>query len=100
MPSYTLSGAAERDLEHIATYTVETFGVEQALAYCDGLIRSLEFLAENPKSARLRDELKPPVRAHRFQSHLIFYDLLPDGSLFILRVRHGREDWITDMGEG
>lgn len=100
MPSYALSKAAERDLENIATYTVEMFGVEQALAYRDGLIRSFDFLADNPKSARLRHELKPPVRAYRFQSHLIFYDALSDGSILILRVRHGREDWVADLGEG
>jgi len=99
MPSYELSGAAERDLEAIAVYTVETFGIEQALTYRDGLVRSFEFLAENPKSARLRHEIKPPVRAHRFRSHLIFYDVLPDGGIFILRVRHGREDWLTETEE-
>lgn len=97
MSSYELSGAAERDLESIAAYTIETFGIEQALAYCDGLIRSFDFLAGNPKSARLRHELHPPVRAHRFQFHLIFYDMLPGGGIVIVRVRHGREDWLTGM---
>ncbi|RYM09534.1 type II toxin-antitoxin system RelE/ParE family toxin [Sphingobium cupriresistens] len=97
MSSYQLSGAAERDLAHIAAYTVEAFGVAQALAYRDGLIRSFDFLAENPNSARLRHELNPPVRAHRFQSHLIFYDVQADGGILILRVRHGREDWLSDM---
>ncbi|WP_157219450.1 type II toxin-antitoxin system RelE/ParE family toxin [Flavisphingomonas formosensis] len=99
MPSFKLSGKAERDLEAIAVYTVETFGIEQALAYRDGLIRSFEFLVENPRSVRLRRELTPPVRAHRFQSHLIFYDMLSDGGILILRVRHGREDWLNDMEE-
>lgn len=94
MPSYTLSKAAERDLAQIAAYTIETFGIEQALAYRDGLIGCSNFLAEHPKSARLRHELNPPVRARRFQSHLIFYDEQPDGGVLILRVRHGREDWL------
>jgi toxin ParE1/3/4 len=71
MPSYTLSKAAERDLADIAAYTIDTFGIEQALAYRDGLIDCFTFLAEHPKSARLRHELNPPVRARRFQSHLI-----------------------------
>lgn len=96
MPSYTLSKAAERDLAGIATYTIEAFGIEQALAYRDGLIGCFNFLAEHPKSARLRAELNPPVRARRFQSHLIFYDEQPDGGILILRVRHGREDWLAD----
>lgn len=53
-PTYTLTKAAERDLAQIAAYTVETFGVEQALAYRDGLIGCFQFLAEHPKFARLR----------------------------------------------
>ena len=96
MPSYRLSSAAENDLAHIAAYTIETFGIAQAIAYRDGLIRTFEFLAENPKAARLRRELKPPLRAHRFQSHLIFYDMQPDGGILIVRIRHGREDWLAE----
>lgn len=93
-PTYPLTKAAERDLAQIAAYTIETFGVEQALAYRDGLIGCFQFLAEHPKSARLRHELNPPARARRFQSHLIVYDERPDGGVIILRVRHGREDWL------
>lgn len=93
MPRYTLSQAAETDLAAIASYTVETFGIDQAIAYRDGLIRTFEFLAENPRAARLRDELRPPLRVHRFQSHLILYDVQSNGGIFIIRIRHGREDW-------
>jgi toxin ParE1/3/4 len=93
MPSYALTQAAENDLADIAAYTVKTFGVAQAIVYRDGLIRAFEFLAENPGAVRLRTELKPPLRAHRFQSHLIVYDLLPDEGILIVRDRHGREDW-------
>lgn len=32
MPSYALSQAAENDLVRIAAYTVETFGIEKAIA--------------------------------------------------------------------
>lgn len=96
MPSYTLSRAADDDLARIAVYTVETFGIDQAIAYRDGLIRAFEFLAENPRAARRRTELKPPLRAHRFQSHLIFYDVKPDGDILIVRIRHGREDWLAE----
>lgn len=95
MPSWQLSRAAEADLADIAAYSVEAFGIDRALSYRDGLIRTLAFLAENPKGARLRSELKPPLRAHRFQSHLIFYDVLQEGGIMIVRIRHGREDWLA-----
>jgi len=41
MPAYTLSKAAENDIASIADYTIEIFGIEQAISYRDGLIRCL-----------------------------------------------------------
>ena len=38
--------------------------------------------------------LHPPVRVHRYQSHLIIYEIAEDDMVLILRVRHGREDWL------
>jgi plasmid stabilization system protein ParE len=61
MPSYTLSKSAAADLERIAAYTVETYGVDQAIAYRDGLIRTFKFLAEFPHAARERPESRPRV---------------------------------------
>ena len=91
---YTLSRAAESDLAAIADYTIRTFGVEQAILYRDSLIETLEFLAQFPKAARQRTELHNDVRAHPYRSHLIFYR--PDGDdIFILRIRHAREDWVN-----
>ncbi len=91
---YTLSRAAEGDLAAIADYTIRTFGVEQAILYRDGLIETLEFLAEFPMAARQRAELRNDVRAHPYRSHLILYR--PDGDdIFILRIRHASEDWIN-----
>lgn len=94
MGSYRLSKSADDDLARIATYTVEKFGVDQAIAYRDGLNRAFVFLAEFPLAARERSELRQRPRVHRYASHLIFYRVETDGVL-ILRVRHGREDWMT-----
>jgi len=100
MPRYTLSLAAENDIALIAEYTVETFGIAQALAYRDGLIRTFAFLAEFPRAARERTELSRNARVYPYQSHLIIYRIDGDG-IFIQRVRHAREDWINDpSGEG
>jgi len=98
MPSYTLSKAAENDIAAIAIYTVDTFGVEQAIAYRDGLIRTFEFLAEFPRMARERPELRQRPRVYPYQSHLIFYR--PDGEgIFIQRIRHSREDWMASSND-
>ena len=87
MPTYKLSRAAENDIAAIAEYTIEAFGIEQAIAYRDGLIETLEFLAEFPKAARERKELERASRTHPYRSHLIFYRIDGDG-IFIQGVRH------------
>ena len=95
---YVLSRAAEGDLAVIADYTVRTFGVDQTILYRDGLRETLEFMAQFPKAARQRVELRDDVRAHPYRSHLIFYRLAGD-DIFILRIRHAREDWVNQPNE-
>lgn len=94
---YLLSLAASRDVEDILYRGLEQFGLEQAQRYRDGLTDAFAFLSDFPRAARLREEVKPPLRAHRFGSHLILYDALDDGSIVIQRVRHVREDWQSDV---
>ena len=95
MPLYKLSLAAGNDIAAIAEYTVDNFGVEQAIAYRDGLIETFKFLSEFPRVARERRELQAGVRVYPYRSHLIFYRADGDG-VFIQRVRHSREDWINE----
>lgn len=94
MPSYRFTKAATDDLVAIYLAGLEQFGLAQADRYHDGLERMFAFLAQSPRAARMREELDPPVRAHPFKAHIIVYDETDDGIL-ILRVRHGREDWIS-----
>lgn len=95
MGGYTLSKAAEEDLTAIALYTVQNFGVDQARVYRDSLLKSCSFLAEHPEASRLRTELDPPMRAHRHQSHIIFYKIDDNNrEILIVRVRHAQEDWL------
>jgi len=96
MPSYRLTQAADNDVVSILEYTIETFGVEQAVTYRDGLIRTFEFIAEFPKVARERLEIDPPVRAHPYKSHIVIY-IIEGDDVLVLGVRHGREDWSSQQ---
>jgi toxin ParE1/3/4 len=90
--AYKLSVEADADLENLELAGILEFGLAQATAYMDGLVDALEFLARFPLAARARPEISPDTRGHPYKSHMIFYRL--DGpDIFILRVRHGREDW-------
>lgn len=93
---YMLSRAAEEDLIYIFLYGIDQFGLAQAERYHELLSKTFQFLAENPEVAHERPEITPPVRIHPVKSHLIVYTLDPDGGIFIVRVRHGREDWQHD----
>ena len=92
---FRLSEAADLDIVALYANGVDTFGLTQADAYHDALFDVFDLLAANPAMARERAELSPPVRAHRFQSHIILYHIIGD-DILIIRVRHGREDWISD----
>ena len=92
---YRLAPAARRDLQAIWTYTAETWSVDQADRYLALLTGAFERLAENPHLARERTEFTPPVRVHAITSHLVIYLVLADHVL-IVRVRHQREDWMSN----
>ncbi len=46
---------------------------------------------------REHDEINPPVRLYRYESHHILY-AIRDGELLVLRVLHGSVDWISLLG--
>lgn len=96
MRRYRLSRKAEDDVVDIFVFGREQFGVHQAERYHDLLEKTFRFLAENPEAARERTEITPPVRIHPFQAHIVIYTIDADGDVFVLRVRHGREDWQDD----
>ncbi len=90
---YTLSRKAEEDIIAIFLHGVEQFGIKQAECYHDLLESTFGFLAEHPAAARERPEISPPVRVHPIKSHLIFYTIDEYEDIFIIRIRHSREDW-------
>ncbi|MGR3622397.1 type II toxin-antitoxin system RelE/ParE family toxin [Pseudophaeobacter sp.] len=92
---YHLTGAAQEDLIRISVTGIENFGVSQARRYHDALFEVFDLLAASPKMARERVEFTTPCRIHRFQSHVIIYQI-EGGDIRIIRVRHGREDWFSD----
>ncbi|MBK5970188.1 MULTISPECIES: type II toxin-antitoxin system RelE/ParE family toxin [Thiorhodovibrio] len=92
MKPYVLSEAAEEDLLQIYIAGATEFGLDQARRYHQRLHQACEFLAENPLAAPERSELSPACRIHPAGSHIVIYRIRKY-DIFILRVRHGREDW-------
>lgn len=91
MAEYHLSQRATSDLDAIAKYTIERFGIEQARSYRDSLKKSFEQLAGNPELGRRAEQLASGLLRFEHRSHVIFYLNRPDG-LLIVRILHSGMD--------
>ncbi|MDW5317057.1 type II toxin-antitoxin system RelE/ParE family toxin [Rhizobium sp. PL01] len=92
---FSLSGEAEEDIIAIAEQGVRLFGSGQAKRYHDELFAILDVIATNPRIARERDEIYPPVRIHPFKAQVV-YRIEDNEAIFVIRVRHGNEDWVNN----
>lgn len=93
---YRLTRRAEQDVIEIYIYGAREFGAAQADAYHDKLETAFDLLASQPYIARERNELAPPVRIHPVGAHIVVYLVDDTGDILIVRVRHGREDWVDE----
>ena len=87
MADYRLSRRAATDLEAIAEFTINRFGLEQARRYRD----ELKACFENPTIGRRAEQLAKGLRRFEHRSHIVFYVLTEDGVL-VVRVLHYRMD--------
>ena len=90
--SYRTTLAADEDIIDLYVRGVTAFGTRQAERYFEGLFSAFALLADNPRMARERTELDPPMRLYPYRAHLIVY-VEGDEGILIVRVLHGRQDW-------
>ena len=91
MPEYRLSRRADTDLEPIAEFSIQEFGITRARQYIEGLDHCFQTLAETPLIGREANYLIPEVRRFVYQAHVVFYKQTDQGVL-IVRVLHRRMD--------
>ena len=96
-PIYTLSPAADQDLDDQAGYLAREAGLGTALRFYDAANAMFEKLARTPGIGEPRPSNHPRLAGLRvwqiegFKKHLIFYR--PDGEgIAIIRVLHGARD--------
>ena len=92
MAKYQLTNAAVKDLEEIWIYTYKNWSFEQADRYYNLIIDEIEFLSTNPLSGRSMDYLKEGYRVSKVKSHLVFYKIINNEVVEIIRVLHQRMD--------
>ena len=91
MANYNLSQPAEIDLEDIFDYSYNQFGIDQAIAYQDQLLATLDRMGSFPESGISRDDIRKGLRLTISGGHIIFYRIKTQ-EVFILRILHHSRD--------
>ncbi len=90
MGRYELTKAAAEDFENMFEYGIDTFGLDQALKYHNGMKQRFDELAEQPKLYPAVDHIRTGYRRSVYGSHSIYYRIKPRRVL-IVRIL-GRQD--------
>ena len=93
MADFILSERARKDLVGIANYTKEKWSAEQAEKYIRLLLAECRELAGKPLVGRSYDPIRPGLRGAACGKHVIFYRVLPDHKIRIVRILHERMDF-------
>ena len=93
MAKYHLTNKAVEDLSNIWEYTVDTWSERQADDYYNMLITSFQKITENPRLFGLKyEEIAEGLHGYRANKHIIFYRILADGDILVIRILHQRMD--------
>ncbi|MFN2288671.1 MAG: type II toxin-antitoxin system RelE/ParE family toxin [Chromatocurvus sp.] len=90
MPGYALTLAADQDFETIFEFSLDTFGVDQALSYQNGMKQRFAKLVEQPKLYPAVDHIRTDYRRSVYGSHSIYYRI-ESQSIVIVRIL-GQQD--------
>lgn len=94
MAKYHLTNKAVEDLSDIWEYTVDTWSERQADDYYNMLIASFQKITENPQLFGLKyEEIAEGLHGYRANKHIIFYRILADEDILIIRILHQRMDF-------
>ncbi len=83
-----VSSEALSDLEKIWVYTCEKWSKEQADRYYSFLIEEIQFLQSNYNTGKSAEYIRPGYRVSFVKSHILFYKIVDDQKLEIIRILH------------
>lgn len=86
---FRLSPVAQADLDGIFDYTVQQWGLEQALHYTQELANVCASLAEVPTQAPDCSHIRPNYRRAAVGRHFIYFRI-EDYGIAVIRILHQR----------
>ena len=94
MTGYLISKKALADLRYIWNYTFDTWSEDQADVYYKHLIQAFEYIAHSPEtSGHSYENVKKGILGCHTGSHVVFYRIMKNGRVRIVRVLHERMDF-------
>ena len=91
---YHFTASAVADLEEVARYTKEQWGLKQAQLYREELELSIQKVALAPATGRQRAEIGPTIRSFPVARHIAFY-VESQAGITVLRILHPSMDLDT-----
>ena len=89
---FYLTEKAKSDLKDIGYHTQKTWGREQRNLYLQKIDDAFHDLSNKPDKGRKCDDIRKGYRKYGIGKHFIFYRLLEENSIEIVRVLHGSMD--------
>lgn len=90
MTYFSLSQAAEFDLERLYEYGIEHFGVSVATEYFDGLVAKFDLIAESPLQYPSAEHILPGYRLCVYREHSVYFRVTED-QCEIMRILNGQD---------
>jgi toxin ParE1/3/4 len=94
-----LSPAAKQDFLKIGDYTRDRWSEAQAERYLRQILSMIGEIGTHPLAGSELGSVRPGYRRRRSGSHLIFYVILEDGLVEIVRIIHERADAARQLDE-
>ncbi len=92
MANFYFTNKAVEDLNEIWEYSTEIWSENQADKYYNLLMGWCYALAENPSLGKLYDIISLGVLGYKSGEHLIFYRIVSENEIEIIRILHGMMD--------
>ncbi len=99
MATYEISSKASNDMDEIWIYTLEKWSLAQAELYLDLIRSGIEQIAKHPESGRSYAHVLENCRGYKVKSHYIFYEIIDEHQVEILRILHEKMDMENRLTE-
>ena len=96
MAEYYLTKKAVQDLDAIWAYTLKTWSEKKADEYYSALVETFAAIAKSPCHLdKEYVEIHTGLYRRICHNHLVFYRLVENGNVEIVRILHGRMDIVS-----